>query len=219
MADSITDDKGASIINYAFQALPYPAANMWLPTIKELFEKLNRSDTPLSRRALAKNVRRAYDDVRELAEYRDPLVRVALTSWERTLLVETDFDTVEDVMTVLEDGIVAGAADPPSTSLFRAPYSLSSNGLDQRIQLLLLSVGSNCECPEDAYSSTAVGGYLYNGHSSRDQKDLETPKDSPLNSPLPQSSGPSIAATLKSTPASSSSTPITNHGEDRKRHV
>jgi tuberous sclerosis protein 2 len=202
VADHISDSKGVALITHIFkEVLSFPPAPNWISTIQEVFAKLHGPDMPLSRRAIALHVRSLYDDVRDLAGFRDPLVQCSLESWQSSLLKEENDETITDVLAILGDAIVAGAADEQSRD--RVPslpsQDQSANGLDHRIVDLLVRVAARCECPEDSHagSDRTTLQSTYSGDLSADVADAGvTPPPPPpgVTSPLREpSSSPALA--------------------------
>jgi tuberous sclerosis 2 len=195
VADYVPDEKLAEVVEYTFKdTLPFPSTPRWLPIIMDLLAKLNRPAMPLCRRALARCIRKLYDSVRDLSEYRDPLVRIALQAWERSMGAEDDHETVRDILAVLEDGIVDGAADLPFTQgiYVRPPQAFSATGLDQRIQALLVAVASGCDCVEEPncvpFGSTldqsSFAPVSLHGPSLVDPDRMRSPNNSTIESPV-----------------------------------
>lgn len=152
--DQIPDSKGVVLVDYIFkEILSFPPAHNWIPTIQEVFVKLHGSNMPHSRRTIALHVRALYEDVRDLASFRDPLVDCSLESWQSSLLKEENDETVADILAILGDSIVASAANEQSRDCVSPLPSQDQgmNGLDHRIIDLLVRVAARCECPEDLH--------------------------------------------------------------------
>lgn len=158
VAEHIPDQKGVVVIDHIFkEVLSFPSAPNWIPTIQDVFEKLHGAGMTKSRRLIAQHVRSLYDDVRDLTSFRDPLVTIALQFWEVSLLDEDNEDTVADILAVLSDAIVAGAAEE-QTRESATPHPLhttSAHSIDRRIVDLLVRVAANCGCSNDVTTSVA----------------------------------------------------------------
>lgn len=173
VANHMPDSKCAALTDHIFRTmLSFPSAPNWLPTIQEVFAKLHGSEMPLSRRTIALHVRSLYDDVRDLASFRDSLVRCSLESWQSSLLKEENDDTVTDILEILGDAIVAGAAEEQYRDHVSSPsQDQSINGLDHRIVDLLVRVAAKCECPEESRPSftSAAEADISNGNTQPDR--------------------------------------------------
>lgn len=160
VAEHIPDSKAAVIVDHIFkEVISFPSAPNWLPTIQEVFTKLHGQYMSLSRRAIARHIRSLYDDVRDLASFRDPLVHCAVEAWEKSLFFEDNEDTVADIMAILSDAIVAGAAEEQIRDHTSPQPNQSGHGdgLSQRIVSLLVRVSNGCLNPESEEKTGEYG--------------------------------------------------------------
>jgi len=193
VADHLTDSKRVALIDYIFsKILPFPSAPNWLPTIQEMFARLHGPEMPLPRRAIALHVRSVYDSVRDLANLRDPLVVCALESWEASLPNEENDDTVADILEILGDAIVAGAAEEQCRDCVPSFPLQNHNGLDHRIVDLLVRVAAGCECPEEASDYTTLHS-TNSGDLSADLANTRIASLAATSSPRDPSLSPALA--------------------------
>ncbi|KAF8297791.1 hypothetical protein DL93DRAFT_2173730 [Clavulina sp. PMI_390] len=149
-AEYLPDDKAVLAVDHIFRdILTFPSVPNWIPTIYQVFEKFHRPEFTRCRRAIASHVRDLYDDVRDLSNYRDPLVSTALQFWEVSLPKEDNDDTVADILIpILSDAIVAGSTEEHTRDI-AANEEPGVRGLDRQIVDLLVQIAAECDCPDD----------------------------------------------------------------------
>jgi tuberous sclerosis protein 2 len=194
LAPHLTDQTSKTLVEfYVSEGLIQPSSAGWLAILSHLFESLYLPSRPLTRRALARTAKDLYDGIRDLKEYRDPLLRLCLDIWEREDS-EDDYSVISDAFAVLGDGIVAIASD----EVVSGNEEKKTEDMAERIRILICDVASRYPCPYEDY------GHM--GPSSNDSS--RSPGPSSTATPLATSPPSPMISTATSTDVSEASSPV-----------